>query len=137
MHGHIEHLLATLRVLSDANLEVALHLITDGRDVSPVSAITYAERLLRNMPDNVKISTVIGRYYALDRDNRWERISQAYNAIVKSESAIVCEDIYAAINSAYGGNLTDEFIPATVINGYGGVKAVSYTHLTLPTILLV
>ena len=122
VHGHIEHLLETLRVLSDANLKVALHLITDGRDVSPVSAITYAERLLQNMPDNVKISTVIGRYYALDRDNRWERISQAYNAIVKSESAIFCEDIYDAINSAYGGNLTDEFIPATVINGYGGVK---------------
>jgi 2,3-bisphosphoglycerate-independent phosphoglycerate mutase len=77
---------------------------------------------LQNMPDNVKISTVIGRYYALDRDNRWERISQAYNAIVKSESAIVCEDVYDAINSAYGGNLTDEFIPATVINGYRGLK---------------
>jgi 2,3-bisphosphoglycerate-independent phosphoglycerate mutase len=122
VHGHIEHLLATLRVLSDANLEVALHLITDGRDVSPVSSLTYAEQLLQNMPDNVKISTVIGRYYALDRDNRWERITQAYDAIIKSESEIVRENVYDAINSAYADNLTDEFIPATVINGYGGVK---------------
>ena len=122
VHGHIEHLLATLRVLSDANLEVALHLITDGRDVSPVSSLTYAEKLLQNMPDSVKISTVIGRYYALDRDNRWERITQAYDAIIKSESEIVREDVYDAINSAYADNLTDEFIPATVINGYRGLK---------------
>ena len=122
VHGHIEHLLATLGVLSDANLEVALHLITDGRDVSPVSSLTYAEKLLQKMPDSAKISTVIGRYYALDRDNRWERITQAYNAIVKSESEIVREDVYDAINSAYADNLTDEFIPATVINGYRGVK---------------
>jgi len=77
---------------------------------------------LQNMPDNVKISTVIGRYYALDRDNRWERITQAYDAIIKSESEIVRENVYDAINSAYADNLTDEFIPATVINGYGGVK---------------
>ena len=101
---------------------MALHLITDGRDVSPVSSLTYAEQLLQNMPDNVKISTVIGRYYALDRDNRWERITQAYDAIIKSESEIVRENVYDAINSAYADNLTDEFIPATVINGYRGLK---------------
>ena len=74
------------------------------------------------MPSNVVISTVTGRYYALDRDNRWERISQAYNAIIKSESEVVCQNIHEAINSAYKSNLTDEFIPATIINGYQGVK---------------
>ncbi len=122
VHGHIEHLLASLRVISEANLEVALHLITDGRDVAPVSAPEYVEKLKKNMPKNVKISTVIGRYYALDRDFRWERIRQAYNAIVKSESQVIRQDVDDAINSAYNNNLTDEFIPATVLNGYSGIK---------------
>ena len=122
VHGHIDHLIASAKVISEANLEVALHLITDGRDVSPVSALKYAEQLLKDMPNNVKISTVIGRYYALDRDNRWERVSQAYNAIIKSESMNVCKDLHDAIKSAYENNLTDVFIPATVINGYRGVK---------------
>ena len=122
VHGHIDHLIASVKVISEANLEVALHLITDGRDVSPVSALKYAEQLLKDMPNNVKISTVIGRYYALDRDNRWERVSQAYNAIIKSESMNVCKDLHDAIKAAYENNLTDEFIPATVIKGYRGVK---------------
>jgi len=122
VHGHIDHLIASIKVVSEANLQVALHLITDGRDVAPVSALKYAEQLLKDMPNNVKISTVIGRYYALDRDNRWERVSQAYNAIIKSESLNVCKNLQHAIKSAYEKNLTDEFIPATVINGYLGVK---------------
>ena len=122
VHGHIDHLIASMKVISEANLEVALHLITDGRDVAPVSALKYAGKLLKDMPNNVTISTVIGRYYALDRDNRWERVSQAYNAIIKSESLNVCKDLHDAIKSAYKNNLTDEFIPATVINGYRGVK---------------
>ena len=99
-----------MKVISEANLEVALHLITDGRDVAPVSAIKYAEQLLKDMPNNVTISTVIGRYYALDRDNRWERISRAYNAIIKSEALSVCKALHDALKSAYKNNLTDEFI---------------------------
>ena len=122
VHGHIDHLIASLQVVAKANLEVALHLITDGRDVAPVSALKYADQLLKDMPNNVKISTVIGRYYALDRDNRWERIREAYDAIMKSESVDVCKDLHDAIKSAYKNNLTDEFIPATVISGYRGVR---------------
>ena len=122
VHGHIDHLLASLKIFSKEKVGVALHLITDGRDVAPVSALKYADKLLKEMPSNVVISTVTGRYYALDRDNRWERISQAYNAIIKSESEVVCQNIHEAINSAYKSNLTDEFIPATIINGYQGVK---------------
>ena len=118
VHGHIDHLIASMKIIAEANLEVALHLITDGRDVDPISALKYAKQLLKDMPDNVKISTVIGRYYALDRDNRWERVSQAYNAIIKSRSSNFCKDLNDAIKSAYENNLTDEFIPATVINGY-------------------
>ena len=122
VHGHIDHLLASLKIFSKEKVGVALHLITDGRDVAPISALKYADKLLKEMPSNVEISTVTGRYYALDRDNRWERISQAYNAIIKSESEVVCQNIHEAINSAYKSNLTDEFIPATIINGYQGVK---------------
>ena len=122
VHGHINHLIASVRAIAEANLEVALHLITDGRDVAPVSALKYAEQLLKDIPNNVKISTVIGRYFALDRDNRWERVSQAYYAIIKSEAMNYCTDIHDAINSAYMNDFTDEFIPATVINGYRGVR---------------
>jgi len=99
VHGHINHLIASAKVISEANLEVALHLITDGRDVAPVSALKYAEKLLKDMPNNVTISTVIGRYYALDRDNRWERISQAYKAIIKSESSNVCKDLLMMLSN--------------------------------------
>ncbi|KAA9006143.1 2,3-bisphosphoglycerate-independent phosphoglycerate mutase [Histidinibacterium aquaticum] len=120
VHGHIAHLIETAKILTAKSLPVVVHAITDGRDVAPTSARDFAERLLRDLPEDVRIGTVIGRYYAMDRDNRWERVETAYRAMAEA-SGPTAPDAVAAIEAAYGEDITDEFIPATVIEGYEGM----------------
>jgi len=123
VHGHIEHVLAALRALSDANIPTVLHAITDGRDVAPSSAQGYMQDLVQRLPQGVFVATVTGRYYAMDRDNRWERVSTAYHAMVDGTATITAPDAITAITQSYQDGKTDEFIPATVINGYQGAKS--------------
>ena len=124
VHGHINHLLAAARIASEAGLNVWVHAITDGRDVAPKSASEFAARLSDELPQRAKIATVIGRYYAMDRDNRWERIEQAYRAIVLAEAGQKSTKTAAeTIAAYYDDGLTDEFLPATVIDGYPGIAA--------------
>ena len=118
VHGHISHLQAAARALSDAGLPVAIHAITDGRDVPPKSALDYIGDL--KLPDNSSISTVIGRYYAMDRDHRWDRVKFAFDAVVHSRGD-TRDNADAAINNAYANDTTDEFIPATVIGDFNGM----------------
>jgi 2,3-bisphosphoglycerate-independent phosphoglycerate mutase len=93
--------------------------MTDGRDVAPVSARTYLDQLESKLPENAHIATLTGRYYAMDRDNRWERVATATQAILHGEgvSANTAED---ALQAAYDADLTDEFVPAHVIGDYAG-----------------
>lgn len=121
VHGMLTHMIASVDLIAKAGVPVALHLITDGRDVAPVSALGYLETLEAALPEGVSIATVCGRYYALDRDNRWERVSTAFDAMVNGKGDAQ-PDAKVAINSAYSNELTDEFIKATVIEGYAGVK---------------
>lgn len=121
VHGSLEHLLATTDVFAKAGVPVALHLITDGRDVAPSSALGYLETLEASLPSGVVIATVCGRYYALDRDNRWERVSQAFDAMVNAKGAAHAS-AKTAIDTAYGEDITDEFIKASVIDSYAGTK---------------
>ena len=85
VHGHISHVLAAMRAITSAGVPVALHAITDGRDVSPTSAAKYFAWLAEGMPDGARVATVIGRYFAMDRDNRWDRVALAYLAIAEGQ----------------------------------------------------
>lgn len=122
VHGHVDHIIAALEVLADAGLEVVIHAISDGRDVAPQSAHEYMAKLTDHLPKRAKIGTVIGRYYAMDRDNRWDRVERAYNAIARGEGEAAV-DPAAAINQSYVHGTVDEFILPTVIDGYTGMVA--------------
>ena len=120
VHGHIAHLMATLRILTNEGVPVILHAITDGRDVAPSSAGEFLDALLTDLPDGVEVGTVTGRYFAMDRDNRWERVSTAYNAIVHGVSDAHMRSAEEAIKLNYAADVSDEFIPATVLGDYQG-----------------
>lgn len=117
VHGHVRHINAAAKVIAGSGVPVVLHAITDGRDVAPSSALEFLDQL----PEGLPIATVIGRYFAMDRDNRWDRVAQAYGAMIqaKGERAETAQD---AVNAAYAKGVTDEFIPATVIGGFTGVQ---------------
>ncbi len=119
VHGHITHMQAAANALSGAGIPVAIHAITDGRDVAPSSALDYIGAL--DLLANTQIATVIGRYYAMDRDHRWERVGQAFDAMVHARGARAPDGV-SAIRDAYSRDITDEFIPATVIDGFEGIK---------------
>ena len=121
VHGHLVHIIAAIRAIAEAGVPVVLHAVTDGRDVAPKSAFTYFRDLEDAMPAGAKIGTVTGRYYAMDRDNRWERVSEAYEAMIhgKGNKAV---SAHKAVDSSYQREETDEFIAATVIGDYAGAK---------------
>ncbi len=120
VHGHLDHTIAAAKAITDAGVPVIIHAITDGRDVAPSSAKAFMATLTKNLPANAKIATVIGRYFAMDRDNRWDRVETAYNAMIKGEGNSAATPL-AAIEAAYAAGKTDEFIPATVIGDYAGI----------------
>ncbi|MCG3268690.1 2,3-bisphosphoglycerate-independent phosphoglycerate mutase [Yoonia sp. I 8.24] len=122
VHGHVDHIIAAAKALDDAGVPTVIHAITDGRDVAPSSATEFMQVLQAALPKAVQIATVIGRYFAMDRDNRWDRVQTAYDAMVNGQGA-QGETPQAAIDAAYANGKTDEFIPATVIGDYAGFAA--------------
>ncbi len=120
VHGHLDHVAAAARLLADKGLEVVVHAITDGRDVPPKSADGYISELEGKLPEGARIATVIGRYYAMDRDNRWGRVEQAYDAIVRGKGA-AAETAGGAVSQSWEAGKTDEFVPATVVGDYDGL----------------
>ncbi|WP_170525883.1 2,3-bisphosphoglycerate-independent phosphoglycerate mutase [Ruegeria arenilitoris] len=121
VHGHLNHIVAAATAITEAGVPVALHAITDGRDVAPKSALDFLAELERRLPANARVVTVSGRYYAMDRDNRWERVGRAYDAIIKGQGG-QADTASAAIRAAYDRGETDEFIAPTVLPGYDGVR---------------
>lgn len=121
VHGHILHLLAAARALAEAGLPVVIHAITDGRDVAPSSALTFLKAVEEKLPKGVRIGTVSGRYYAMDRDTRWDRVMLAQAAIVDGKG-LAAGSALEAIEAAYARGETDEFIHPTVIDGFGGAQ---------------
>ncbi|UWR22303.1 2,3-bisphosphoglycerate-independent phosphoglycerate mutase [Sulfitobacter sp. S190] len=119
VHGHINHMIAAVKALDEAGIPVVIHALTDGRDVAPKSAEAFFETLENALPEGVRIGTVAGRYFAMDRDNRWDRVAKAYDAIVKSEG-IAAPTARAALSAAYDAGETDEFVKPAVIEGYTG-----------------
>ena len=122
VHGHIDHMVAAARALADADVPTVVHAITDGRDVAPDSGAAFMDELVSELPAGVRVATVTGRYFAMDRDKRWDRVQAAYDAIVRGRADHAAPDAAAAVTQAYGAGKTDEFIPATVIDGYAGAR---------------
>lgn len=120
VHGHVDHIVAAARAIDAAGVPVVVHAITDGRDVAPKSALEFMAQLEGALPDSARIVTVTGRYFAMDRDNRWERVQTAYDAMIQGQ-ATRADRPMAAIENAYSTDVTDEFIPATVIGDYAGL----------------
>lgn len=118
VHSHIEHLFALLRMARENKVtRVFVHCFMDGRDTPPNSGIDYLRQLEQKMREYGvgQIATVDGRYYAMDRDNRWERIEKAYRAMVHGDAEAKFTDPIAAIRSSYEKGVTDEFVIPAVI----------------------
>ncbi|TFL18388.1 2,3-bisphosphoglycerate-independent phosphoglycerate mutase [Jannaschia formosa] len=121
VHGHLAHVIAACRAVAREGVPVALHAITDGRDVSPRSAEGFVRNLMAELPEGVTVATVTGRYFAMDRDNRWDRVQRAWAAMVWGEGEAVA-DPAAAIAAARDRDESDEFIQPTVIGDYEGMQ---------------
>ncbi len=121
VHSHEDHAVGLAQHLNEAGIKTLVHAFTDGRDTPPKSAEEDLRRLSAGLPRSVKIATVIGRYFVMDRDKRWDRVSQAYAAITAAEG-VHFDTPDAAIKAAYDAGKTDEFVPASVIGDYAGMK---------------
>ena len=121
VHSHIDHFMGIADIAAKNGKKVFLHLITDGRDVSPTSANKYIEKVKEHLNDNITIATISGRFYAMDRDNRWERIKRAYDAIVNAEPKTDMSP-EAYIGHSYAQGETDEFVEPTAFIGYDGMQ---------------
>lgn len=121
VHSHIDHLIGVSEIAADMGKEVWLHLITDGRDVAPTSAKLFLNTIEAHGSANIKIGSLGGRFFAMDRDNRWERVQKGYEAIM---SALPQSEQSVAdyIENAYASGETDEFITPSAFYGYEGVK---------------
>ncbi|QOP45142.1 2,3-bisphosphoglycerate-independent phosphoglycerate mutase [Sulfurimonas paralvinellae] len=121
VHSHIDHFMGIADIAAKNGKKVFLHLITDGRDVSPTSAERYMEKVKEHLNDNVTIATIAGRFYAMDRDNRWERVKRAYDAIVNAEPKTeMSAEVY--IGHSYAQGETDEFVEPTAFEEYDGMQ---------------
>ena len=123
VHSHIQHLFALLEMAKQEKVEkVFVHCFMDGRDTPPNSGRDYVRQLQQKMRELAvgKIATLVGRYYAMDRDNRWERVELAFRALVHGEAETCTEDPVAALQSSYERGVTDEFVkPIVVTEGNG------------------
>ncbi len=121
VHSHNEHMYALIKLAKDKGLDkIYIHCFLDGRDVSPTSGVDFAKSLVNKIRElgAGEIATVMGRYYAMDRDNRWERVVKAYDAMVKGEGEL-CDSAVSAIEASYNNDVTDEFVVPTVITKDG------------------
>ncbi len=121
VHSHQDHGAALAHILTEAGVPTVAHAITDGRDTPPQSAGDDLKRFTAALPKSVPVATVLGRYYAMDRDKRWERVGKAYAAIVEADGPRFA-DPQAAIADAYSKKQFDEFIVPAVIGDYRGIK---------------
>jgi 2,3-bisphosphoglycerate-independent phosphoglycerate mutase len=117
VHSHIEHLKALCDIATEnGNKKVFIHAFTDGRDCDPKSGAGFLENLLKHIENQpVKLASVVGRYYAMDRDKRWERVKLAYDLLVNGQGEVVT-DLPAAIRKSYEAGVTDEFLKPMVVS---------------------
>jgi 2,3-bisphosphoglycerate-independent phosphoglycerate mutase len=120
VHSHQRHMAELVSILQAAGIRVLIHAFLDGRDTPPQSALEYSAAFRKDCPQG-QFATVSGRYYAMDRDNRWDRVERAYRAIVSGEGAHAAS-LEAAITASYENNKSDEFLLPAVIDNYKGMQ---------------
>ncbi|MFT5507923.1 MAG: 2,3-bisphosphoglycerate-independent phosphoglycerate mutase [Hyphomicrobiaceae bacterium] len=122
VHSHISHIVELARLVAKEGVPVCVHAILDGRDTPPNSAIRELADFTRSLDpiDGVQISTICGRYFAMDRDNRWDRVELAYNVMVTGEGAPF-EDLQSAVQANYDAGYSDEFIRPGRSKNYHGM----------------
>ena len=125
VHSHITHIFAILDMAKQRGLEtVYVHCYLDGRDVNPTSGAGFVEELQNKCAElgNVKIATIQGRFWGMDRDKRWERVQKGYDAIVRARG-VAASDPVQAVKDSYANEKTDEFMEPTVICPEGRIKS--------------
>lgn len=126
VHSHINHITDIAKTIAKENLNVYIHCFLDGRDTAQKSAINYIKKFKEDTIKfpNIKIATLSGRYYAMDRDKNWDRIEKAYNVIVNGNESgnDFSADPERIIEESYLNNITDEFVEPIVVNNYKGMK---------------
>ncbi|WP_417451184.1 2,3-bisphosphoglycerate-independent phosphoglycerate mutase [Kordiimonas sp.] len=123
VHSHQRHMAALVNAIASAGVPVRVHAFLDGRDTPPRSALSYIkefEAAIASSKD-ANIATVTGRYWAMDRDNRWDRVSKAYNTVVKGKGIETADSATSAVEAAYARDENDEFVAATTIGDYHGM----------------
>ena len=123
VHSHQDHLAGLARIVADAGIPVAIHAFLDGRDTPPKSAAGYMKAFLESLGSRqtIRIATVAGRFFAMDRDKRWDRVSQAFAALQDAQGKPGGSDPVAAIEAAYGAGESDEFVTPLVMDFYAGM----------------
>ena len=122
VHSHQDHMAALVKILSATGVPVFIHVFLDGRDTPPKSARGFLEKFVKDIEGapGVRLATVSGRYYAMDRDQRWDRVEKSYAAIVDSDGRRF-DDVFAALDASYAGGVTDEFLVPAVLGDYAGI----------------
>ncbi len=120
VHAHQDHAVALAQIVTAEGIPVRVHVFTDGRDTPPRSAAEYVAALQAALPDGATIATVSGRYFAMDRDNRWERVGKAFAAVTHAQGARFAAPA-DAIAAAYAADTTDEFVTPAAIGDYQGM----------------
>ena len=121
VHSHAAHTIGLAKLAKARGKQVFLHLITDGRDVSPTSAPVYIAQIEEICDKDISIATIGGRFYTMDRDNRWERVEQGYRAIAEASPRIEKYPL-EYIQESYAKEITDEFIEPVAFGGYDGIR---------------
>ncbi len=121
VHSHIDHIIALAKIIKANQKKCYFHIITDGRDVAPNCAKKYIQQLIDVCDDDIKIATISGRYYAMDRDNRWDRVQKAYEAMVFVKPSSQ-QNILEYLDSSYSQEIFDEFILPTSFEGFDGIQ---------------
>jgi 2,3-bisphosphoglycerate-independent phosphoglycerate mutase len=119
VHSHERHFIRAIRAIAGAGVEVVVHAFLDGRDVAPKSAGASIAALEAALPAGASVGSVSGRFYAMDRDNRWDRVEAAYRAIALGKGRAVASAA-AALAAAYDRGESDEFVEPSVVAGYAG-----------------
>ena len=122
VHSHTNHIIETAKILDQNKIKTILHIFSDGRDSSPLELGSIITKFEDSLPKKIKIATLIGRYYSMDRDNRWDRIKKSFDLIAYAKHDRKSEDASSAIKLAYDNNETDEFISPTLIGDYSGIQ---------------
>lgn len=120
VHSHIDHIIDLAKIVEAQKKRVYLHVITDGRDVSPTSGITFLEQLLAICNENISIASISGRFFSMDRDNRWERVEQGYRVMVDAKPKTALH-VKAYLQRMYDQGITDEFVEPVAFESYAGM----------------